>query len=115
MKDRTDFYYELLAKFNVGRISELEADSILNEYAEIIGSVVMCPYKPEEYLTGKNEGRTTVHLAFPKPHQFTGIGSIAYGDTPLEAKLNLVYSFMRHGYFDLSQDLKVINPLIQFS
>ena len=108
-------YQDLLRERGIDFLAESDCDRILSEYAYLTHSRVVSPYKPKTYLTKKrgNHGRTNVHLVFPKTtSDKTGIGSVAFGDTPFEAKINYVCSLIKYGYFDLTSELKVINPLL---
>lgn len=114
-RQRIEAHQLFFQKRGIPFLAESDCDKILASYAQTNGVHVVCPYKPGRFLTKKsgNAGRTTVHIVYNRARvDKTGIGSVIFGNTPFEAKLNYVRSLVDHGYFKLTPELEVINPLI---
>lgn len=114
-QNRIKTFQAFLQQYGIEFLAESDCNRILAEYGALNNAHVECPYKPRKYLTkaSGNALRTNVHLVFDKQRpDWQGIGSVAFGDTPFEAKLNYVCSLLQNNYFTLTADLKVNKPLI---
>ena len=94
-----------LPRHGVDFLSETDCTRILADYATLCDTYVACPYKPDVLLTEARgrAGKSNVHVV--------GVGAVSYGDSPFDAKLNAIVSFLDRGYFKLDGDLRVIRLL----
>lgn len=94
-----------LPRHGIEFLSETDCDGILAAYAHLCETVVASPYQPERLLTEARgrAGQANVHLI--------GVGTVTYGQSPFEAKLTAIISFLDRGYFKLDRDLRVIRLL----
>ena len=103
--NRIQEYQNQLPRHGIEFLSETDCSRILADYAALCDTYVACPYKPETLLTQARgrAGQSNIHIV--------GVGAVAYGDTPFEAKLNAIIGFLDRGYLKIDSDLRVIRLL----
>ncbi|CAN5527277.1 hypothetical protein BH09BAC4_BH09BAC4_36630 [soil metagenome] len=94
-----------LPRHGIDFLAETDCDHILAAYAALCDTYVACPYKSETLLTQARgrAGQANVHVV--------GVGAVSYGQTPFEAKLKAIVSFLDRGYFKITSDLAVVRLL----